>query len=234
MKKTLTLILAIAGGASSVFAQAGSSGSSTSLFTWGTPTNFTSNSFQVTLSITGGVQGSPAVPVDGYDLWLATAAANSGLFNIDTVTYSRFTNFGNLGPGLGDALSNTTDITSGYVRNTNDLGNIDSTSGHTNAIANGAGPFQVATLTIDFGTLAANHTYTFFTTLGANTPLGGTANSNSHYTDVTDSSGKVYTVAQSSFSFMTAAVPEPATWSLLGLGGLGSLGLTLLRVRRQG
>ncbi len=221
MKKNLVLILAIVGGASSVFAQAGSSGSSTSLFTWGTPTNFTSNSFQVTLSITGGVQGSPAVPVDGYDLWLATASANSGLFTIDTVTYSRFTNFGNLGPGFGGALNQTTDITSGYERNTNDLGNIDSTSGH-NAIANGQ-TFQVATLTIDFGTLASNHTYTFYTTFGANTPLGGTANSNSHYDDVTDSSGKVYTVAQSSFSFAVGGGTDSwidGTWQLVYRGEL--------------
>jgi hypothetical protein len=33
--------------------------------------------------------------------------------------------------------------------------------------------------------------------------------------------------------FAVFAVPEPGTWSLLGLGGLGSLGLTCLRGRRR-
>jgi PEP-CTERM motif len=233
MKKLLFLTLAIAATASSAFAAAGSSGTSTSQFIW-TPTTqspVSSNStFQVTLSIQGGVQGTAGLGVDGFDLWLGTAAANSGLFTIQSVTYSRFTNFGNITGGT-DSLNQTSDISSGYVRNTSDLGNIDSSTSAANAIANG-NTFQVATFTIQTGVLAPNTTYTFFTTLGSNTPLAGIATSNGHYSDVVVQGGAVYEVAQSSFS-ITSAVPEPGTLSLLGLGGLGSLGMTILRARRK-
>jgi len=34
-------------------------------------------------------------------------------------------------------------------------------------------------------------------------------------------------------AYTITVVPEPATLSLLGLGGLGSLGLTVLRARRR-
>ena len=229
MKKLLLLTLAMAATASSAFAQAGSSGSSTSQFIWSPPSQgsvSSNSSFTVTLSIQGGVQGSTTAPVDGYDLWLATSSANSGLFTIDSVNYSRFTSFGNIGPNAGDTLSNTTDISSGWVRNTNDLGNLDSSVTNANAIANGQ-TAQVATLTIDTGVLAPNTQYTFFTTLGANAPLTGTATSDGHYTHVEDPSTNAYTVAQSSFSITT--VPEPATLSLFGLGSLGTLGITILR-----
>ena len=238
MKKLLLLTLAMAATASSVFAQAGAAGSSTSTFTWSAPTLITSGTFtgdyQTNLSITGGVQGSTTLSVDGYDLWLATAFANSGLFQIDGLTYSRFTSSGNA-TSFGDTLNQTTDITSGFVRNTSDIGNIDSSTSNANAIANGVGPIQVLQLDLKpLSTLASNHTYTFFTTLGANNPLGGTAQSNAKYTDVvsTATTNNVFTVAQSSFS-ITTPVPEPATLSLFGLGSLGALGMTILRRRRH-
>jgi hypothetical protein len=37
-------------------------------------------------------------------------------------------------------------------------------------------------------------------------------------------------IGQAVYTF--TVVPEPSTWSLLGLGGMGSFGLTWLRARR--
>jgi len=41
------------------------------------------------------------------------------------------------------------------------------------------------------------------------------------------------TIRLSVLQYVITVVPEPATLSLLGLGGLGSFGLTVLRARRK-
>ena len=50
--------------------------------------------------------------------------------------------------------------------------------------------------------------------------------------EISDTNSVDHFVGTSSFTL--TVVPEPATLSLLGLGGLGSIGLTLLRGRRKG
>jgi hypothetical protein len=64
-------------------------------------------------------------------------------------------------------------------------------------------------------------TYTFSTTT--------TANAGQFFSDVSDSNGAVFEGQPGTFQI--TVVPEPSTWSLLGLGSLGSVGLALRRRR---
>ena len=182
----------------------------------------------MTLSLTA---GSTPNPVEGYDLWLATGSGNSGLFTIDSVTYSKFTSYGNLGPGYNDALSNNSDISSGYVRNSNDLGNIATST--SNDLSSGQ-TAQIATIKITTGSLTPGQTYTFYTTTGTNSnpPTSGIATSYSHYSDSVATDSSVYTMPQASFTITAAgaAVPEPSTW-FAGFAAAGVIGYSVLRRR---
>ncbi len=84
---------------------------------------------------------------------------------------------------------------------------------------------QLATYTFSYSGVLAGQTYNFQTTL-LSTSAG-------KFSDVTDTAGSTW-AASSRALFSITTVPEPATWSLFGLGTLGAFGLNLLRARRKG
>lgn len=78
-----------------------------------------------------------------------------------------------------------------------------------------AGGWLIATYTIGVDAGVPNGSYTIVTTPSIWSNPAGTE----------------FTGTQGSFELV---IPEPTTWSLLGLGGLAALGANLLRARRKG
>src|SRR3954451_8135635 len=158
MKKLLLLVALSGALASAAVAQTGST-SDTFTFTPSTQNVGSNSSFTVQVGVTG--TASPN-PLDGFDLWLVTNSANSGLFKVTNVSYAApFTFFGS--PATPDTLS--TAAASGFVRNSNDLGNAsanqanDPTAPYNNTL--------LETLTISTGVLTPGATYTFFSSTSA-------------------------------------------------------------------
>jgi len=85
---------------------------------------------------------------------------------------------------------------------------------------------QLATYTFSYSGLLAGQTYNFQTTLQSTSP--------NKFSDVTNTTSTFPADSRALFSItVPGAIPEPATWSLFGLGALSTFGLNLLRVRRK-
>ena len=170
---------------------------------------FSGGTFTVTISL----QDTGPANAAAFDLYIATAAANSGLFSITGVVGQGVWTSSGPNPALfPDALS--TPGSAGFVRNNVDLG--------FSATSTQNAPFTEAVEIINFSYTAGPGTYVFSTTT--------TANAGAFYSDVSNSNGDVVEAAPGTFTI--TMVPEPATWSLLGLGGLATVGLNVLRRRR--
>jgi hypothetical protein len=214
MKKTLLLVLALVCVASYAFAQS----TTTDMFTFTPSTQFVSSNSTFTIQV--GVTGSDTNPnpLDGYDLWLVTSSTTSSLFKITAVTYDApYNAFNSNIPGGGDSFS--TAASTGFNRNSVDLGNISSDPG-----SDATPPFtntSLETLTISTGSLTPGTTYTFFSSTSTN--------AGSSFSDLEDQTSAQFQTPESSFTITT--VPEPSTW-FAGIGALIVIGYTVLR-RRQ-
>ena len=167
-------------------------------------------SFTVSLTVTV-PQGSGPSDVAGFDLYLVTAAANSGYFSITAATPTGpFTDNGpddSNGDPLANPATDNSGTSTGYVQNGIDqlFTGADQTVPVTNL------PLERLTLSVAADT--PPNTYSFQTTTMSTAGVD--------YSDVTDMNGTAYE-AKSPGTFSITVVPEPATWAML-LGGIGIL-----------
>lgn len=212
MKKVFLIAAVIASFGTSTFAQSPPPSGTTFSFTPLSQSISMGGSFNVTLSLSGMM---PPGNIIGYDVYLVTDAANAP-FNFTITGSLASAPFNQFGPSLPSPITDPSPV-SGFVLSTENLGYIADNA------QNSPYNFTLQTLTISTGT-APPGTYTFFTSTEANAGF--------KYGDVFDEPfTNTYTVGQGSFQI--TVVPEPSTWSMLILGGLGTVGLVALRRRRH-
>ena len=156
----------------------------------------------------------------GLSYWLQVPSSVAPKFSIAGVTYSStFPNGNQTSPSTVSFTDSTAGdgAASGFTLELRDLGSV--VSDPTMPVA--AGTVADTTMTINVAGLAPG-TYTLESTFSGSRISVESGNGN----PPPDNPFPVST-------FTMTVVPEPATLSLLGLSGLGSMGLTMLRARRK-
>jgi hypothetical protein len=181
-------------------------------------------SLDVSLSFT--TDGSVPNMLKGLSFWLETETGAASHITLTSETYSTITTATdtsankafNTSTGADAGFMASHDTTTNPVTGTVDTGDLGGTFA-----AVGPGTYKMATLNFSVSGLAPG-TYHLETTHLAGLTSEATNNDPNPANQDTLLPQAIYTIT---------VIPEPATISLLGLGGLGSFGLTVLRARRR-
>jgi hypothetical protein len=160
--------------------------------------------------------------VTGFSYWFETSSTNNTFFKItgDDLTGSPFVDHNqNLAAGGEFVVSGG---------NQHDLGG--TITDTTMPIASNA-TYSGGVLSIQVQPGTPAGTYTIFTTTTSSPSGQFHTPGGQNPAEITDGNFGAHQVASAVYTI--TVVPEPATWSLLGLGGVASFGLTMLRAKHR-
>jgi len=162
----------------------------------------------------------------GLSYWLEVPTALASFITITGENYFTWTDPNQAPSGATTFIASDTATNSGFLSENRDLGATSVFDSNTQMFTQDKtdGTYQTSTLTFSLAANAPAGTYNIQTL---------TADNNVKRASINDTNSTRHLVNQATYTLTVTAVPEPATWSLMGLGGLGAFGLNWLRARRR-